>query len=377
MTTRREWMKSALLFTAAMPITSLTDQLMAAPVSNAEKLHNPLQNKNKLIRLGSNENPYGPSAKAKEAITSNLVEGNRYPFAEINAMKKLLAEHEGVSPDHIMLGVGSSELLCLSGMGVGLEGGSVLSAFPMFPLLMRYAEVFNARWDKVNLDDTLTHNLEALASAIKKDTRLLFLINPNNPTGTRVDSGKLKDFCIEASKKCIVYADEAYLEFLEPDQQISMVSLVRDGYNVIVSRTFSKIYGLAGLRIGYIVAKPELIQKLESKRTGTILSQTALEAAKASLNDKEFMNLTRRKNAEARKHLTDYLDGKKFFYGKSLTNKVFFSAPKAGSTILNETEKRGFQIRIWEYQNREWCRVSIGTLEEMKAFTKAFDEIIS
>jgi histidinol-phosphate aminotransferase len=179
------------------------------------------------------------------------------------------------------------------------------------------------------------------------------------------------------SKKTVVYADEAYLEFLEPSQQVSMVDLVRQGHNVIVSRTFSKIYGLAGLRMGYVVAKPELIQKMQKYQTTTIPNWPALAAATASLGDEEFMSMTRKQNAAARKHLCDYLDSKKWFYGKSHANVVFFPAPKSGKQILEETEKRGYQIRIWDYQGKEWCRVSIGTLEEMKGFTKAFEEVVS
>lgn len=349
---------------------------MAAPVSQAEKLHGVFR-PGKLVRLGSNENPYGPSAKAREAIKASIAEHNRYSFGEAQEFKKILADKEGVSPDHILLGAGSGELLAVTGMGIGLEGGAVLSAFPTFRMLMDYAVKFNARWDKVDLDQYLVHDLEALASAVKADTKLLFVVNPNNPTGTILDPAKLKSFCQEMARKTIVYSDEAYLEFLEPAQQTSMVELVKQGHNVVVSRTFSKIYGLAGLRMGYIIANPELIQKIGKNQLGTIINQAAIAASKASLGDDEFMSYTRKKNAEARDYFCKYLDSKKWFYGKSHANVVLFPAPKDGKTILEETEKRGFQIRIWDYQGKEWCRVSIGTLDEMKAFTKAFDEVIA
>lgn len=376
---RRDWFKSSLTLGAGLAFTSsLAESLMAAPVSEAERLHGIHPGTaNKLIKLGSNENPYGPSEKARQAMVAVLNQGNRYSFTEMNEFKAVLAKKEGVTPDHILLGAGSGELLCLAGLGVGLEGGAVLSAFPVFRQLMDYALKFNSRWDKVNLDDYLTHNLEGLASAVKSDTRILFMVNPNNPTGTVLDPSKLKNFCLEMSKKTVVYSDEAYLEFLEPTQQASMVELVRQGHNVIVSRTFSKIYGLAGLRVGYVVAKPELIQKMGKYQTGSIISQPALAAATASLGDEEFMSMTRTRNAEARAHLFNYLDSKKWFYGKSQANVVFFPAPKSGSYILEETQKKGFQIRVWDYLGKEWCRVSIGTLDEMKSFTKAFDEVVS
>ncbi|MGE0770841.1 MAG: histidinol-phosphate transaminase [Cyclobacteriaceae bacterium] len=375
---RRDWFRSTLSMTAGLTLgSSVIEQLMAAPMSEAEKQYGFILNKPSLVRLGSNENPYGPSPKARQAMVDIMSEGNRYGFDAGRELVRIIAEREGVSTDHVMLGAGSSELLCLSGMMAGLEGGSVLSSYPTFRLLMDYAAGFNARWDQVNLDDTLTHDLDKMLSAIKADTKLIFLCNPNNPTGTFVDKKKVRDFCIEASKRAIVFSDEAYIEFLDEAQQAPMTDLVRQGHNVIVSRTFSKIYGLAGMRIGYIIARPEIIANMKKRQTGGIMNQAGVAAAKVSLGDMEFINMTRKLNAEARKHLTDYLDGKKWLYGKSSTNVVLFPAPKPGREILKQTEERGFQIRVWDYQDREWCRVSIGTLDEMKRFTKAFDEVVS
>lgn len=375
--TRRDWFKSAVVAGAGLPLgLSFVNELMASPASEAEREFAVLKGR-ELIRLGSNENPYGPSSKAREAIKASVTVGNRYAFDQSNELIELIAKKEGVTKDHILLGAGSGEFLAISGMSVGLEGGSVLSAWPTFPMMMNFAQKYNARWDKVSLDNSMSHDLEAMASAIKADTKILFVVNPNNPTGTIVDNSKLKSFCIEMAKKTIVYSDEAYLEFLEPSQQLSMVELVKQDHNVIVSKTFSKIYGLAGLRVGYAVAKPDLIKKLSRYQMGTIVSQPALAAAKASLGDEEFMTYSRTMNAAARKVFTDYLDQKKWFHGKSLTNVVLFPAPKDGKTILEQTMQRGYQIRIWDYQNKEWCRVSIGTMEEMKSFIKAFDEVIA
>ncbi len=372
---RRTWFKSALVAGTAIPMgLSAVQELMAAPVSRAEMEFTAMK-AGRLVRLGSNENPYGPSAKAREAIRLSVTEGNRYAFEQSEELLQLIAAKEGVSTDHIFLAAGSGEVLALTGMSTGLEGGSVLSAWPTFTMLMNFAEKYKARWDKVSLDQYMVHDLEAMASAVKPDTKIVFVVNPNNPTGTIVDNAKLRSFCIEMAKKAVVFSDEAYLEFLEPSQQSSMVDLVKQGHNVIVSRTFSKIYGLAGLRIGYAVAKPELIQKLQKYQMGTILNQAAIAAAKASLGDDEFMTYTRKMNTEARTYFTDYLDRKKWFHGKSHTNVVLFPAPKDGKMILQQVTERGYQIRVWDYQDKEWCRVSIGTLEEMKSFVKAFDEI--
>ncbi len=375
--TRRAWFKSALVAGAAMPMgLSLVQELMAAPVSRAEMEFMGMKT-GRLVRLGSNENPYGPSAKAREAIRLSVTEGNRYAFDQSEELLQLIAAKEGVTTDHILLAAGSGEVLAITGMSVGLEGGSVLSAWPTFTMLMNFAEKYKARWDKVSLDQYMVHDLEAMASAVKPDTKIVFVVNPNNPTGTIVDNAKLRSFCIEMAKKAVVFSDEAYLEFLEPSQQSSMVDLVKQGHNVIVSRTFSKIYGLAGLRVGYAVAKPELIQKMQKYQMGTILNQAAIAAAKASLGDDEFMTYTRKMNTEARTYFTDYLERKKWFHGKSHTNVVLFPAPKDGKMILQQVTERGYQIRVWDYKDKEWCRVSIGTLEEMKSFVKAFDEVVA
>ena len=327
--------------------------------------------------MGSNENPYGPSDKARKAIVESISEGNRYAHGVAQELKKVIAQREGVAPEFVLMGCGSSELLSLTGMTAGLEGGAVLSAFPTFRLLMDYATKFNARWDRVDLDANMVHDLEAMASAVKPDTKIIFVVNPNNPTGTIVDNDKLRSFCMEMAKKATVFADEAYIEFLDQHEKKSMVDLVKQGHNVIVSRTFSKVYGLAGLRVGYLIGQPDTLKKMAEKQIWGNNNQAGLAAAKASLEDKDFVAMTRKKNAEARQHLFNYLDSKKWSYGKSMANVVFFPAPIDGKTILEETEKKGYQIRVWDYQDKEWCRVSIGTLDEMKGFTKAFDQVIS
>jgi histidinol-phosphate aminotransferase len=377
MKSRREWLKSTVALAAGIPISlTLTEQLMAAPMSNVERKfwqEYPLAPIS--IRLSSNENPYGPSEKARLAISKLLSEGNRYPFQAVNEFKQILAEKEGVTADHILVGAGSGDLLCATGAAFSNEAGRILSGFPTFPMLMNYSEVFKATWDKVNMNDDLTCNYKQLAAEIKPDTKLVFVCNPDNPTGTLTDPAVVKAFCEEVSKKVTVFSDEAYLEFLEPSQQVSMVELVKRSENIIVSKTFSKIYGLAGLRIGYIVAKPELIKKIARFHPGIPNNQLAITAAKASLGDTEFMDMTRKKNAEARKVLTDFLDKRKLFYGKSHTNFVLFDPKADAAQILSKMADRGIGIRVWDYKGIQWLRVSIGTMDEMRMFTKAYEEM--
>jgi len=373
---RRNWFKSTLALSSGLAFTPWMN-LDAAPMSRAEEeFFSVRKNNGGKVRLNSNENPYGPSEKARKAVVNILGEGNRYQFEALKAFKQLLADKEGVDPSYIAVGSGSGELLCQTGIAYGLEGGSVLSGYPTFPLLQNYAASMKARWDKVDLNEKLEFDYDKLAAAIKPDTKLVVVCNPNNPTGTYVDPAKVRSFCQEVSKTAPVFADEAYLEFMEAKDS-SMIDLVKGGADVIVSRTFSKIYGLAGLRIGYIVARPEIIKKISSYGDEISASQTAIAAATASLGDESFMSMVRTKNADARKVLTDYLEKKSYLHGKSHINVVFFPAPGDGKTILAKCEEKGYLIRIWDYQNKEWCRVSIGTADEMKGFVKAFDEVIS
>jgi histidinol-phosphate aminotransferase len=372
---RRAWLKASIGIASGAAITpSLVSTMMAAPVSEAERnVFAKYKSAPIRIRLNSNENPYGPSEKARKAVTENLVEGNRYTFQVINEIKELIARYEGVSPGHVAIGAGSGELLAASGIAFGIEGGSLLSAYPTFPMLMTYGEIFSARWDKVNLNDKLEHDYDAMAARVKDDTKLVFICNPNNPTGTLVDPEVVKSFVKDVSRKVPVYCDEAYLEFLEPSQQKSMVTLVKEGHNVIVSRTFSKIYGLAGLRIGYLVGKPTLISRVSKYLLGISMNQAAIAAAKASLGDTAFMELSRTKNAQARKHLTHYLDNRGIFYGKSHTNFVFLDPKSDPQLLMAKMAEQGIAIRTWDYNGKLWSRVSVGTLDEMKMFTKAWD----
>jgi histidinol-phosphate aminotransferase len=375
---RRKWLKASLGLASGVLITpALVQQMMATPMSEAERNFFKLPPNNIKIRLGSNENPYGPSDKARKAVNDILSEGNRYTFQAIPEMKEILAAKENVTPDHIAIGAGSGELLSATGAAFAVEGGSILSPYPTFPMLMAFGEVFKARWDKVDVNEKLEVDYQKIASSIKDDTRIVFICNPNNPTGTLVDPKTVRSFCEEVSKKVPVFSDEAYLEFLEPSQQMSMVDLVRNGSDVIVSRTFSKVYGLAGLRIGYIIAKPDLIKKISKYQTGMSVNQTAIAAAKASLGDDAFMTLSRKKNAEARKILTDYLDKKGYAYGKSYTNFVFFDSKSDAQAILTKLAERGIAIRVWDFQGRQWNRISIGTADEMRTLVKNLDEIIS
>jgi histidinol-phosphate aminotransferase len=375
---RRSWLKASIGIASGVAITpAFVQTLMAAPLTKREEIFFGQLPPTLKMRLNANENPYGPSEKAKKAVIESLSEGNRYPFQVITELKEMIAAREGISVDNIAVGAGSGELLCATGVAYGIETGGIVAPYPTFPLLMMYADVFKTRWDKVDLNEKLEIDYNAVASAVKDDTRLVFVCNPNNPTGTFVDPQIVRDFCKQMSKKVTVFVDEAYLEFVEPAQQSSMIDLVKAGENVIVSRTFSKIYGLAGLRIGYIIARPDIIKKIARYQPGFSVTQAAIAAAKASLGDENMMTMSRKKNAEARKILTNYLDKKGYFYGKSHTNFIFLDPKSDAQAIMDKLAERGIGIRVWDYQGKIWNRISIGTVDEMKVLVKNLEEVMS
>lgn len=370
---RRNWLRSAAGLTGALAFNPL---FASAPVSEAERTAERIITSS-MVKLNANENPFGLSPRALRAVQECLTEGNRYPFGEVNAFREVLARHEGVAPEHIHLGAGSGHLLCQSGIAFGIQGGSIVSANPTFPILMNYAEAIGTKWKKIDLNDRLEHPYEEMASAVSDDTRLVFVCNPNNPTGTLVDPSYVRSFCETISKKTTVYSDEAYVDFLPPHQQMSMTELVKKDMNVIVSRTFSKVYGLAGLRLGYLVGRPDLIKKV-TKVGGTMeISRTAVVAAAEALKDQEFVQQSREKNKRSREILTNFLDSKKIFYGKSETNFVFFPAPEQGRKVLEKLQQKGYLIRIYEHKASEWCRVSVGTEVEMQGFVSAYASLYS
>lgn len=374
---RRNWLRSVAGLSGAFALNPLyANEFATAPVSEAERAAVAVPGPTP-IKLNANENPFGFSPRAMRAVEESLREGNRYPFGEVAAFRAVLAAHEGVSPDHIHLGAGSGHLLCQSGIAFGIQGGSIVSANPTFPILMNYAEAIGTEWKKIDLNDRLEHDYESMASAVSGDTRLVFVCNPNNPTGTLVDPAYVKSFCETISKKTTVYADEAYVDFLPPSQQMTMTDLVKKDMNVLVSRTFSKVYGLAGLRLGYLVGRPDLIKKVTRVGGSMEIGRTAVVAATEALKDQEFVQQTREKNIRAREVLTSFLDSRKIFYGKSETNFVFFPSPEQGKKVLEKLQQKGYLIRIYEHKSTEWCRVSVGTETEMRGFVAAYASIYS
>lgn len=328
-------------------------------------------------RLLANENPYGPSAKAKVAIMESVSTGNRYGHSQAATLKKILAEKEGVTPEHILLGPGSTDILEKTAIVHFMKGGNIVSADPAYMSLVKTALAFSAKWKNVALTSDFAHDLDGMLNAIDQDTKLVYVCNPNNPTGSITDPVKLKSFCAKASEKAVVFVDEAYLEFLEKPEDSTMVGLVKEGKNVMVTRTFSKIHGMAGIRIGYTVALPETIEKITTLvRSNMGLNVTAINGAIASIQDTEFQNNSRKWTKETREYVFNALQELGYDPIPSYTSFMLFPLKMEGEPYLEQMFANGIGVRVFEVNDKPWCRVSMGTMKEMELFVDSFKKVV-
>lgn len=328
---------------------------------------------NPLARLSGNENPYGPGPKARAAIAAAMSESCRYSVGSYNALLDVLAKHEDVPRDSIVLGSGSGELLHMLALEF-VGRGELVSAWPTFGQIMTYAEKLGATVRKIPLDSQLRHDLAPLSAAVTPSTGLLYLCNPNNPTGTVVDGPALREFCRQMAGRTLVVVDEAYIDLIEPGATESMVDLARTGDNLVVLRTFSKIHGLAGLRIGYGIGNPQVMARL--RRMQMVFPNTlGLEAARASLSDREFLATTGKAIAVDRRRMRDACRALGLECADAQGNFVFF---KTGMPTDQFRERmRAHQIEVGRNFEPllDWCRVTVGTTAETDRFLAALPRV--
>ncbi|HEA19366.1 MAG TPA: histidinol-phosphate aminotransferase family protein [Pricia antarctica] len=330
-----------------------------------------------LAKLNANENPYGPSAKAIEAFQKSAHLGNRYAWRELFDLMDKIAVLENVDAKNVMMGPGSSDLLEKTAMVMFANGGNVVSADPAYMSLIKVAESVGATWKPIPLKEDWSHDLKAMEAAIDADTKLVYICNPNNPTGSMTNHAELVDFCSRVSEKVPVFIDEAYMGFLEDGAKKSMVSLVNEGKDVIIARTFSKIHGMAGLRVGYIVAQEATLDKIqEVTRGGMGITYPSIFAASASMDDIEFQDKSRKLNAECREFVYKTLDDMGYEYVPSSTSFILFPIEMEGQAFLEKMTAQQVGVRAFDIMDKNWCRVSMGTMDEMKIFATALQKVL-
>lgn len=358
---RRAWLQRSAMAAAILPVSNWYIPETIERVTR--------RGDTAVIKLNSNENPFGLSQAVRKAINDSLDHANRYPWDFIDELQAEIGAREGLTADHVLLTAGSTEILGLTGLAYGLHGGELVSFHPTFDFLLLYAEKMGCTWGRTPVDHMMQQNLDVLSKQVNKNTKLIFVCNPNNPTGLEVPNAELRNFCISQSATHPVFVDEAYIELSPNGRQSSMADLVKNNPNIIVGRTFSKVHGLAGMRIGYALAHPDTINKLYELHTGRAmtLSVPACAAALASLRDNTFEAFSREQFIEGRNFVNTTFDRWGVEYLPSATNFVFFKTNRFSADPVMALKEHNILIRSYQH-TPGWARVSIGTMDEMKSF---------
>ena len=327
-----------------------------------------------IIKLASNENPLGPSPKALAAMRAALDAAHLYPDGGGFYLREALAKKLGFSRDHLILGSGSNEIIEFLGHAFLDRGDEIVTSEHAFIVYKLVAAVFGARAIEVPSPD-LRHDLDGIIAAITPKTRLIFIANPNNPTGTLAGQEEIDRFMERVPPEIVVVFDEAYFEYL--DNAPDTLRFVRAGRNVVTLRTFSKIQGLANLRIGYGMARPELIQVLHKTRQPFNVSGLAQAAALGGLEDDAHRRETKRITDEGRDYLQKEFAALNLPFVPSVANFVLVNVGDGAKIFRALLERRIIVRALKGYNLGPWLRISVGTMEQNRRCIAALKEILA
>ena len=332
-----------------------------------------------LVRLSSNESPYGPSPAALKAMTDGFSLVWRYPDESADMLVEELARINNVPAEQILLGDGSGEILKLSAAAFTNKDKKIVVANPTFEAIARHASVARAEVVKIDLTSNYSHDLPKMLAAANGTTNgagLVYICNPNNPTATITPKDALSDFLAKVSPATIILVDEAYHHYVESNEYESVVPLVKQYPNLIVARTFSKIYGMAGLRCGYCVTQRANIERMRAHQTWDSVNIMALVAALASLKDTEQVTRGRKLNSEVKKNVCAELDTLGYRYIPSHANFMMIDLRRDVRPVIGALRTRGVEVGRLFPALPNFMRVTVGTAAEMKTFLSIFKEVL-
>ena len=328
-----------------------------------------------IVRLSSNENPYGPSAAALKAMTDGFSLAWRYPDEYADMLADELARLNSVPVDQILLGDGSGEILKLAAAAFTGKDKKIVTANPTFEAVARHAGVAGAEVLKIDLASDYSHDLKKMLAAAN-GAGLVYICNPNNPTASITPAKDLSDFLAKLSPATVVLIDEAYHHYVESKDYESVIPLVKDYPNLIVARTFSKIYGMAGLRCGYCVTQTANISRMRTHQIFDSVNIMALVAALASLKDMDQVTRGRRLNSEVKKNVCAELDTLGYRYIPSHANFMMIDLRREVRPVINAMRSSGVEVGRLFPALPTFMRVTVGTGAEMKQFLTTFREVI-
>ncbi len=327
-----------------------------------------------VIKLASNENPLGFSPKVKEAILNSLDKISVYPDGNASKLKAHLADFLGVNMNEIITTNGLDEIIDLVSMAYINKGDEILMADITFPRYIQTTKIMGGVPIIVPLKD-FTFDLEGILSKISDKTKIIWICNPNNPTGTIVSEEDIKNFFDKVPNDILILYDEAYKEYATANEfPHNSLKFLKDYKNLLIMRTFSKAYGLAGLRVGYTIGNKDIIETINKVRGPFNVNSLALEAAIAALGDQDFVKKSYNLNLEGKNYLYKEFDKMGFSYPDSHTNHIFVNIGKNGQDVFLELQKRGVIIRPMA---GDFIRVSIGTMSENKIFIEKLKEVLN
>jgi histidinol-phosphate aminotransferase len=330
-----------------------------------------------IIKLASNENPLGPSPLAQKAIQQAATQVHFYPDGNAYYLKQALACHLEVQPENLLLGNGSNEVLQLVGETYIAPGDEVIYSESAFVVYMLVAKTCSGKSVITPMRRGYEQDLAAMADAITDKTKVIFIANPNNPTGVMVTKAQVEQLMERVPEHVLVVFDEAYYEYVERPDYPQTLAYIHEGRNVIVTRTFSKIYGLAGLRIGYGIAKPEIIEVMNCVRQPFNCNLIAQVAALAALKDIEHVRRSRQVNADGKAQLYAALDEMKLEYVRTEGNFILIHLGRSGQSVTNALMRKGVIVRpVAGYGFPNSIRVTIGKPEENERFVKALATVL-
>ncbi len=328
------------------------------------------------IQIDSNENPYGPSPKARDAITNSESIACRYPDVTESHMTDAIAKYHGVSTDQVALGCGSTEILRMADTAFLVTHKSVVVAEPTYEAVLNFAQALHANPVKVPQTHDFLHDLDAMAAAANESTGLIYICNPNNPTGTIVSKAALGKFMDRVPRSAKVLVDEAYCHFVEDPSYGSVMDWVGKYPNLIVARTFSKIYGMAGMRLGYAISTKENIRAMRASKLWSSTNEAVMNAAIVSLSDPDHVADQKQKINGTRKWLCSELDKDGRRYIPSHTNFMLIDVGGDVTPVIHSFGDRNILVGRKFPSMSNWMRVSMGTPDEMQKFVAALRQIV-
>jgi len=368
--TRRNFFRNAAVGTAvAVGLPTLSDLAFSelVPSSRASEPGGP-------IILSRNENAYGPSQKVIASMQDALRFANRYPDPAVSALHERIAKSHSIKPEQLVLGCGSGEILSTTASSFLGPGKTLITAVPTFESIGRCAKALGAQVVEISLANNYSHDLSAMLARADATAGLVYICNPNNPTASLTPRKDLEDFIRKLPPATTVLIDEAYHHFVgaAPDY-ISFIDKPMDDDRVIVARTFSKVFGLAGIRVGYAVGAPEKIQALATRRLPEGLNAVGAQAALVAYDDLDYVQMSEKRNAEDRQEFFNQAKGRKVQGISSYTNFAMLKTSRPAVEVIDHFKKNNILVaRLFPSMNTH-VRVSFGTPPEMKEFWRVWD----